>query len=175
MDSEGSRRLIRAAYEAGAAATAARGLTAAERRARRRRALKLNLGRNLITGYHGPRWTKKQLALLRRMSDAEVADRTGRTENAVRIMRQRLALQSAAGIVRRPWTASRIATAAVRIELPRGRGADRQNADGGQRQAVDDAGIVIYQLPPNHFLGSSFGLGLALVTRTSARTRVKPL
>jgi predicted mannosyl-3-phosphoglycerate phosphatase (HAD superfamily) len=61
-DPEGSRRLIVAAAKAGGAGMAAHVWTAAERRARSRRAIKLGLGRNLN---HSPKWTKSDLALNR--------------------------------------------------------------------------------------------------------------
>jgi 5-methylcytosine-specific restriction protein A len=59
---------------------------------RRQTAINKGLGRNLITGYHGPRWTKRQLKLLGRVPDDEVARRTGRTPNAVRVMRTKLGI-----------------------------------------------------------------------------------
>jgi hypothetical protein len=54
--------------------------------------LKNNLAQYLQLGYHGPRWTWKQLALLGKLSDAEVAEKIGRSVNAVRIMRERLGI-----------------------------------------------------------------------------------
>ena len=65
-------------------------VTEAERRARRRRARELNLGQYLKPGTHGPWWSAEELALLAALSDAEVAERTGRTENAVRLRRRKL-------------------------------------------------------------------------------------
>jgi hypothetical protein len=67
-----------------------RGLTRKERAERRQRALRLNLGRFLPTGYHGPRWTKAQVALLGKEPDDVVAAKTGRSVEAVRIKRTRL-------------------------------------------------------------------------------------
>lgn len=92
MDSEGSRLLIEAASLKGAAAVQEHEWTAKERRARRRKAIELDLGRHLPTGYHGPRWTKKQLALLGTMSDADVAAIVGRTVTAVRVRRTQLGI-----------------------------------------------------------------------------------
>lgn len=89
-ESEGSRQLLQEMSVKGAAAMKARGLTDAERKACRRRARQLNLGQYLKTGYHGPWWTQDELALLATHSDAEVAQRTRRSVNAVRLKRQKL-------------------------------------------------------------------------------------
>jgi hypothetical protein len=99
----GSKRLIGLAAQKALDAAADHEWTTAERRARRRRAITMKLGRNLILGYHGPRWSNEQLAMLPQMSDAQIAARTGRSKNAVRIMRQRLGLPGC-GIERRKWT-----------------------------------------------------------------------
>src|SRR5262249_53536891 len=53
---------------------------------RRRTALEQDLGRNLILGFHGPWWSVQELALLGTVPDAEVARRTDRTYNAVRLV-----------------------------------------------------------------------------------------
>jgi hypothetical protein len=55
----------------------------------------LDLGRYLWKGYHGPRWTGQDLALLGRASDEEVARRIGRTPNAVRQKRELLGIPKA--------------------------------------------------------------------------------
>ena len=60
---------------------------------RRRTACELDLGRYLPKGYHGPWWTKAEVALLGRVPDEEVARRTGRTVNAVRQKREILKRQ----------------------------------------------------------------------------------
>jgi hypothetical protein len=52
--------------------------------------LYLGLGRYLQKGYHGPWWTKAEVALLGRVSDEEVARRTGRSVYAVRQKREAL-------------------------------------------------------------------------------------
>jgi hypothetical protein len=88
-DPEGSRRLIQAACQAGADVNKIREFSEKERRVRRQNALKNNLAQYLHLGYHGPRWTKRQLALLGKLPDAEVAEQIGRSVNAVRIMRER--------------------------------------------------------------------------------------
>src|SRR5262249_51979379 len=72
-NNEGSRRLIQAAAEQGAAAMRERGLTDEECDERSRRSLELGLGRYLQTGYHGPRWTREQLRLLGKEPDEVVA------------------------------------------------------------------------------------------------------
>jgi hypothetical protein len=56
---------------------------------RRRTAQEMDLGEHLVPGYHGPRWTAAELALLGTASDEEVAARTGRTRESVRLMRTR--------------------------------------------------------------------------------------
>jgi len=95
-NNEGSQRLIQAAAEQGAAAMRERGLTDEECDQRSRRALELDLGRYLQTGYHGPRWTRAQLRLLGKYPDDVVAARVGRSVNAVRVMRQRLGIPNPA-------------------------------------------------------------------------------
>src|SRR5262249_31683794 len=60
-NNEGSQRLVHAAAELGGEASRERGTTPAERRQRRKRALQLNLARNLKLGYHGPWWTAEEL------------------------------------------------------------------------------------------------------------------
>jgi hypothetical protein len=61
----------------------------------RKTAIRLNLGRYLTHGYHGPWWMPDQLALLGKLPDAELAARIGRTANAVRIKRTELGIASA--------------------------------------------------------------------------------
>ena len=97
MDSEGSQRLILAAAEAGGAVVRGQKLLPEQVERRRRTAFEMNLGRNLITGFHGPRWTKKDLALLGKIPDNEVARRTGRTPDAVRQKREELGRPNPAG------------------------------------------------------------------------------
>jgi hypothetical protein len=62
---------------------------------RRQTANTLNLGRNLVKGYHGPHWTKAQLRILGTEPDDLVAAKIGRTVSAVRIMRTRLGIPTA--------------------------------------------------------------------------------
>jgi hypothetical protein len=95
MDSEGSRRLIQAAAELGGAARRERGLTDEERHAASERGKRLNLGRYLVPGYQGRWWTKKELNLLGKLPDEEVAARIGRTKHAVRVRRTMLGIPTA--------------------------------------------------------------------------------
>jgi hypothetical protein len=101
-DNEGTARLTQAAAEKGGNAIQDREWTEEEREQRRRAAVEQDLGRNLIPGYHGPRWTKRQLAMLGKMPDKEVARRTGRTVGAVRQMREELGIPNPAGNRWRP-------------------------------------------------------------------------
>jgi hypothetical protein len=89
---EGSKLLIQAAAQAGADAMQAREFTEAERKMKRRNARRLNLAQHLPTGYHGPRWTADQLALLGTLPDADVAAIAGRTVEAVRQRRTGLGI-----------------------------------------------------------------------------------
>src|SRR5262245_644895 len=70
---EGSRRLIQAAADKGGAALRGRPLTAEQVEQRRRSAVENNLARHLVKGYHGPWWTRKELALLGKLPDEDVA------------------------------------------------------------------------------------------------------
>lgn len=79
----------------GAAATKAKGLSDEECDRRSERAKQLNLGRFLTPGYHGPRWTAEELALLGLMADDELAARIGKTVQGVRLKRTRLGIPSA--------------------------------------------------------------------------------
>jgi hypothetical protein len=94
MDSEGSARLFRASAAKGAAVMF-REWSDEEREQRRRACLRRNQQRFLQPGYHGPRWTAEDLALLGTLPDAEVAEQIGRTETAVRVMRTRLKIATA--------------------------------------------------------------------------------
>jgi hypothetical protein len=92
---EGSRRLRQAVNVEQAGKLRGRPLPSEQREPRRQTALALNLGRPLPAGYHGPWWTKKELALLGTMPDGEVAGRIGRTNGAVRVMRTKLGIPTA--------------------------------------------------------------------------------
>src|SRR6266852_913727 len=91
-DPEGSRRLIRAAAELGASKIRGKRLPSEQVERRRHTAIALNLGRHLVTGFHGPWWTPKELALLGTYPDNVIARRVGRTVTAVRLMRTRLGI-----------------------------------------------------------------------------------
>jgi hypothetical protein len=101
-DPEGSRRLIRAAAEAGAAAMHERGLTDEEVEEQRRRAVELDLGQYLPMGYHGLRWTPQELALLGTIPDEELAAQIGKTLVAVSLKRRRLGIANPCDRRRRP-------------------------------------------------------------------------
>jgi hypothetical protein len=93
LNCPGSQRLIRAASEQGAAQVRGQELPAEQVERRRRTAVELGLGRNLTPGYNrGPWWAPAELKLLGKRPDDEVAARTGRTPNAVRIKRERLGI-----------------------------------------------------------------------------------
>jgi hypothetical protein len=79
-----AERLLLNAAEQGANATKGQRLSAEQVERRRRTARQLNLARHLPTG-HRNLWTAKQLALIGTMPDTDVAAKTGRTVNAVRI------------------------------------------------------------------------------------------
>jgi len=93
----GSKRLHAAVVATAREATAGVPLPPEAVELRRERAIRLNLGRRLIHGYHGPRWTAKQIKMLGKRPDAEVAQLTGRTKNAVRIKRERLKIREFEG------------------------------------------------------------------------------
>jgi hypothetical protein len=87
---EGTRRLCQASAEAGAAGQSRGKPLPPEQAERVRRMVReLNLAQYLTPGYHGPRWTAEQEALLGVLPDDEVARRTGRTPNGVRLKRQK--------------------------------------------------------------------------------------
>ena len=92
MDNPGSRCLTLAA--AAQAAETQRGVELPPEQVERRRqtAIEQHLGRNLITGYHGSRWTDQETALLGTMPDAEVTERTGWKVEAVRQKRESLGI-----------------------------------------------------------------------------------
>jgi hypothetical protein len=66
-----------------------KGWPAQARAERRERAVAGDYAARLQPGYHGPRWTQGQLALLGTAPDAEVAARIGKSRNAVRAQRVR--------------------------------------------------------------------------------------
>jgi len=94
-ETEGSRRLHRTLSETGAAVLRGKPLSSEQVEQRRRRAIKLNLGRYLKPGYPGRWWTKKERALLGKLPDELVAKKIGRPANGVRIMRTRLGIPTA--------------------------------------------------------------------------------
>jgi len=95
MDSEGSQRLIRAAAAKGAAVLREHGLTDEQCDRMSRTAKALNLIRFARRKPAVPPWTRRELRLLGKLPDEEVAAKIGRTARAVRIMRTRLGIPTA--------------------------------------------------------------------------------
>jgi hypothetical protein len=91
---EGSRRLIQAAAEKGADQVRGKPLSPAQVDQRRRTARELNLGQYLEAARQKRAWPAKHLALLGKLPDAEVAARTGRSEDAVRVKRTKLGIST---------------------------------------------------------------------------------
>jgi hypothetical protein len=89
INCEGSQRLIRRASELGASQVRGKRLPPEQVEQRRRTALELNLGQYLWPGYHGPRWARRELALLGTDDDDVIAAKVGRTPEAVRLMRRK--------------------------------------------------------------------------------------
>lgn len=96
-DPEGSRRLIQAAAEEGAAATRAREWTNEERERCRQTTARLGQAAYLPAGYHESPWSEADVALLGQLPDEEVARRLGRSANAVRLKREKLGIVRAKG------------------------------------------------------------------------------
>lgn len=93
----GSRRLHREASLAGADATRGRTLTTAECDRRSERAKALDLIRHAREPrWAGKGWTGEMDALLGTAPDAVLADRWGKTANAVRVRRRRLGIPAPA-------------------------------------------------------------------------------
>ena len=92
MDNPGSRRLVLAASEKGPEVLRGVELPPEQVERRRQTAIEQNLGRNLVTGYHGRRWTDEEVAMLGTMPDEEVAQRTGFKLDAVRHKRESLGI-----------------------------------------------------------------------------------
>jgi hypothetical protein len=88
-DTEGSRRLIQAAAEMGAAEQRGRELPPEQVERRRRTAREKNLAQYLQPGYHGPRWTQEQPQLLGAEPDVVIAAKVGRKAEVVLSMRRR--------------------------------------------------------------------------------------
>ena len=91
----GTYRLQRASAHGGGDVAKAKEWTEAERQAKREIAERLDLGRHLRHGYHGPRWTKAERALLGKLPDIEVAARIGHTVSAVRQKRNLAGIRTA--------------------------------------------------------------------------------
>jgi hypothetical protein len=88
-NNKGTRRLIRSASQRGACTMKLFGLSDKVCDRMSERSKRLNLIRFAKPGYHGPRWTRKELQLLGTISDEKLAAEIGRTITAVRVMRLR--------------------------------------------------------------------------------------
>jgi hypothetical protein len=126
---EGSRRLILAAQR-----------RAVEQLRRKRPpcvepprvACKRDRVRHLPAASRERAWPAEHLALLGTLTDAPVAARTGRCENGVRVKRSKLGIPNPSG----PRPDCKGAGLAGDGAGRRGRGQDRADANGGDRQAV---------------------------------------
>jgi transposase-like protein len=93
LNCPGSQRLIRDASEQGAAQTRGKELPTEQVERRRRTAIEKNLAQHIRPGYNlGPWWSRREVALLGKLPDEEVATKVGRTPNAVRIKREKLGI-----------------------------------------------------------------------------------
>jgi hypothetical protein len=93
MDSEGSRLLILAAGERGAARVRGKPVPERVRALRRQIAIEKNFAARLTAC----QWSTEELALLGTDNDEAIAARVGRTEDAVRLMRTRWGILTAQG------------------------------------------------------------------------------
>jgi len=92
----GTQRLLREAAQFGADVLKEREWTDAERALRKQRAERLDLGRHLREGFRRTRgWKARELRLLGRLPDEEVARRTGRSVEGVRLKRTRCRIATA--------------------------------------------------------------------------------
>jgi hypothetical protein len=118
-----------------------------ERRSRINRAR--DLKRHLHPGYHGPRRTPQEVALLGTLPDEEVAARTGKTPGAVRQKREELGIPNPAA---NRWTAEDIALRgtlpdeAVAAARPFPRRRDAEAVPAGDRQPARPQATQIRRL-----------------------------
>jgi hypothetical protein len=98
LNCPGSQRLIRQASEQGAAQVRGKPLPPDQVEQRRRTALELGYGRRLRPGYNlGPWWSPRELALLGKLPDEEVAAKVGWAPNAVWCKRAKAVVAGAGG------------------------------------------------------------------------------
>jgi hypothetical protein len=91
LNCPGSQRLVRAASEMGTAQVRGKPLPPEQVEQCRRTAVERGYVRRIWPGYNlGPWWSPRELALLGKLPDEEVAAKVGRTHNAVRIKREKL-------------------------------------------------------------------------------------
>jgi hypothetical protein len=94
---EGSRRLCDAVREKANSAVRGKPLCSEQVERRRRTAEELNLGQYLEIARRKRAWPEEHLALLGTLPDDELARQLGKTENAVRIQRERRGIPNPSG------------------------------------------------------------------------------
>jgi hypothetical protein len=109
IDSEGTHRLVRVRGKENGYALRGKRLPLEQVEQRRRNAIKNNLAQYLVTGYHGPRWTEADIALLGTMPDEEVGRRTGRTVEGVRQKREELGISNPSDDRKARWQPEEVA------------------------------------------------------------------
>jgi hypothetical protein len=92
VNNAGSHRLVLASAQKGAERLRGVPLSPKQREQRRRNAIEKGLGRNLRPGYRGDWWKPEDVALLGKLPDEEIAERTGRTALAVSLKRRKLGI-----------------------------------------------------------------------------------
>jgi hypothetical protein len=103
---EGSRRLCQAVREKANAAVRGKPLSSEQVERRRQTARDLDLGQYLEAARRKRAWPEEHLALLGTMPDSELARQLGKTENAVRIQRERRGIPNPSG---HGWTEGELA------------------------------------------------------------------
>ena len=101
---EGTRRLVQAGQRRRVAKLRDKPRTPAQVERRRQTAREVHLAQHLDPG-HGAGWTKAEMRLPGELPDPEVAERTGRSENAVRQKRTKLGIPNPSG---HGWTAEEL-------------------------------------------------------------------
>jgi len=91
----GTRQLVQTGQGRRVAKLRGKSLPPEQVEQRRQTARALDLVRHLEAARQERAWPADQLALLKTMPDAEVAERTGRKESAVRVKRAKLGSRSA--------------------------------------------------------------------------------
>jgi hypothetical protein len=94
---EGTRRLVQAGQERRVAKLRGKRLPPGQVERQRQTARKLDRRRHLAAANQERAWPAEHLALLGTLTDAEVAARTGRGENAMRVKRCKLGIPNPSG------------------------------------------------------------------------------